>query len=78
MVLSTYLVLPSHTPHGVFSIAGLVAARVCHDHFEDVVIVEPETWLSSQDAKRTDAWNQENKRTRIMQYGSFHCESHPS
>ncbi|PBK99981.1 hypothetical protein ARMGADRAFT_1074807 [Armillaria gallica] len=54
------------------SIAGLVAARVCHDHFEDVVIVEPETWLSSQDAKRTDAWNQENKRTRIMQYGSLH------
>ncbi|PBK68972.1 hypothetical protein ARMSODRAFT_1038406 [Armillaria solidipes] len=50
------------------SIAGLVAARVCHDHFEDVVIIEPEMWLSSQDAKRTDAWNQENKRTRIMQY----------
>ncbi|KAK0489401.1 hypothetical protein IW261DRAFT_1390954 [Armillaria novae-zelandiae] len=54
------------------SIAGLVAARVCHDHFEDVVIVEPETWLSSQDAKRTDVWNQENKRTRVMQYGLFH------
>ncbi|KAK0501773.1 hypothetical protein EDD18DRAFT_1347844 [Armillaria luteobubalina] len=54
------------------SIAGLVAARVCHDHFEDVVVVEPETWLSSQDAKRTDSWNQENKRTRIMQYGSLH------
>ncbi|SJL13850.1 uncharacterized protein ARMOST_17299 [Armillaria ostoyae] len=54
------------------SIAGLAAARVCHDHFEDVVIVEPETWLSSQDAKRTDAWNQENKRTRIMQYRSLH------
>ncbi|PBK99973.1 hypothetical protein ARMGADRAFT_1074800 [Armillaria gallica] len=54
------------------SIAGLVAARVCHDHFEDVVIVEPETWVSSEDAKRTDAWNQENKRTRVMQYGSFH------
>ncbi|PBK60674.1 hypothetical protein ARMSODRAFT_897726 [Armillaria solidipes] len=54
------------------SIAGLVAARVCHDHFEDVVIIEPETWLSSQDAKRTDAWNQENKRTRIMQYRSLH------
>ncbi|KAK0215034.1 hypothetical protein IW262DRAFT_1404470 [Armillaria fumosa] len=54
------------------SIAGLVAARVCHDHFEDVVIVEPEAWLSSQDAKRTDSWNQENKRTRIMQYGSLH------
>ncbi|KAK0215858.1 hypothetical protein EDD85DRAFT_996317 [Armillaria nabsnona] len=54
------------------SIAGLVTARVCHDHFENVVIVEPETWLSSQDAKRTDAWNQENKRTRIMQYRSLH------
>ncbi|KAK0501783.1 hypothetical protein EDD18DRAFT_1317898 [Armillaria luteobubalina] len=54
------------------SIAGLVVARVCHDHFEDVIIIEPETWLSSQDAKRTDVWNQENKRTRIMQYHSLH------
>lgn len=54
------------------SIAGLTAACVCHDHFEDVIIVEPEAWLSSSDAKRTDAWNQENKRTRIMQYESFH------
>ncbi|KAK0501771.1 hypothetical protein EDD18DRAFT_1431988 [Armillaria luteobubalina] len=54
------------------SIAGLIAARACHDHFEEVVIVEPEARLSSQDAKRTDVWNQENKRTRIMQYDSIH------
>ncbi|KAK0466727.1 uncharacterized protein EV420DRAFT_644298 [Desarmillaria tabescens] len=30
----------------IFSIAGLTAARVCHDHFEDVVIIEPEAWLN--------------------------------
>ncbi|KAK0215855.1 hypothetical protein EDD85DRAFT_443784 [Armillaria nabsnona] len=55
------------------SIAGLTAARVCHDHFEDVVIIEPETWLNSADAKRPDSWNQENKRSRVMQYESFHA-----
>ncbi len=56
----------------IFSIAGLTVARVCHDHFEDVVIIEPETWLNSADAKRPDSWNQENKRSRVMQYESFH------
>lgn len=55
------------------SIAGLTAARVCHDHFEDVVIIEPEAWLNSADAKRPDSWNQENKRSRVMQYESFHA-----
>ncbi|KAK0474283.1 hypothetical protein IW261DRAFT_1341776, partial [Armillaria novae-zelandiae] len=25
------------------SIGGLIAARVCHDHFDDILIVEPET-----------------------------------
>ncbi|KAK0489409.1 hypothetical protein IW261DRAFT_1641693 [Armillaria novae-zelandiae] len=54
------------------SIAGLTAARVCHDHFEDVVIIEPEVWLNSADAMRPDSWNQENKRSRVMQYESFH------
>ncbi|KAK0501788.1 hypothetical protein EDD18DRAFT_1347857 [Armillaria luteobubalina] len=54
------------------SIAGLTAARVCHDHFEDVVIIEPEAWLNSADAMRSDSRNQENKRSRVMQYESFH------
>ncbi|KAF5364757.1 hypothetical protein D9758_009295 [Tetrapyrgos nigripes] len=54
------------------SIAGLLAARVCHDHFEKVIIVESEAWLCTEDAKRADSWNQENKRARIMQYQSTH------
>ena len=54
------------------SIGGLIAARVCHDHFDDVLIVEPEAWLNSQDAMRVDPWNQECKRSRIVQYNSLH------
>ncbi|KAK0232717.1 hypothetical protein IW262DRAFT_1326368 [Armillaria fumosa] len=54
------------------SIGGLIAARVCHDHFDDVLIVEPETWLNSPDAIRVDHWNQESKRSRVMQYHSLH------
>ncbi|KAK0459070.1 uncharacterized protein EV420DRAFT_1676791 [Desarmillaria tabescens] len=41
------------------SVRGLITARVCHDHFEQVVIVEPEAW-------------KEDKRSRIMQYNSLH------
>ncbi|KAK0466769.1 uncharacterized protein EV420DRAFT_1474205 [Desarmillaria tabescens] len=54
------------------SIGGLLAARICHDHFDKVVIVEPEAWMNSEDAIRVDAWNQESKRSRIMQYESLH------
>ncbi|KAK0239353.1 hypothetical protein EDD85DRAFT_936439 [Armillaria nabsnona] len=54
------------------SIGGLIAARVCHDHFDDVLIVEPETWLNSPDAMRVDPWNQESNRSRIVQYNSLH------
>lgn len=54
------------------SIGGLLAARVCHDHFEEVVIIEPEAWINSEDAMRVDPWNQESKRSRIMQYESLH------
>ncbi|KAK0201144.1 hypothetical protein DFS33DRAFT_1357678 [Desarmillaria ectypa] len=55
------------------SISGLLAARVCLDHFEDVVLVEAESWLGSDDAQRRDAWNQEHSRSRVMQYHSFHA-----
>ncbi|PBK99980.1 hypothetical protein ARMGADRAFT_525668 [Armillaria gallica] len=54
------------------SLAGLFTARVCLDHFDEVVIVEPEVWADRPDAKRQDAWNQENTRSRIMQYESLH------
>ncbi|KAJ7098580.1 hypothetical protein B0H15DRAFT_772122 [Mycena belliarum] len=42
------------------SIAGIVTARICADHFERVIIVDPEM----QDA--------EKPKTRIMQYYSTH------
>ncbi|KAK0202373.1 hypothetical protein DFS33DRAFT_1476019 [Desarmillaria ectypa] len=53
------------------SVAGLFAARVCHDHFDEVIIVEPEAWVDNQDAQRQDAWNQAKPRSRVMQYKSL-------
>ncbi|KAF8806727.1 hypothetical protein BYT27DRAFT_7242488 [Phlegmacium glaucopus] len=52
------------------SISGLITARVCHDHFERVLIIEPEGWLFTDDGMPTRAWTQKNKRTRVMQYRS--------
>ncbi|KAF5358627.1 hypothetical protein D9758_007741 [Tetrapyrgos nigripes] len=54
------------------SIAGLLAARVCHDHFERVIIVEPEAWLTTEDGVKVKSWTQDNKRARVMQYTSVH------
>ncbi|KAK0494800.1 hypothetical protein EDD18DRAFT_284498 [Armillaria luteobubalina] len=54
------------------SVGGLIAARVCHDHFEQVVIVEPEAWLNDPDPRHADSKNQENKRSRVVQYNSLH------
>ncbi|KAE9409588.1 hypothetical protein BT96DRAFT_1012557 [Gymnopus androsaceus JB14] len=54
------------------SIAGLLAARVCHEFFERVVIIEPEGWLNGEDGMRRFSWEQEHKRTRVMQYQSLH------
>ncbi|THU97258.1 hypothetical protein K435DRAFT_857772 [Dendrothele bispora CBS 962.96] len=54
------------------SLAGLLAARVCHDHFERVVIVEPEAWLSTDDGTQVESWKQKNKRARVAQYTSLH------
>jgi len=62
------------------SIAGLWSARICADHFEDVVIVEPEAWLATDDAlsplydKNGDEIKGAAKfsRTRVIQYNGFH------
>ncbi|KAJ6544497.1 hypothetical protein B0H19DRAFT_1076603 [Mycena capillaripes] len=43
------------------SIAGIVAARICADHFERVIIIDPET----QDS--------EKPKTRIMQFNALHA-----
>jgi hypothetical protein len=53
------------------SIAGLVTARVCHDHFERVVIVEPEAWLATPEGWDPAQQPQKSKRTRILQYESI-------
>ncbi|KZT31770.1 hypothetical protein SISSUDRAFT_1056272 [Sistotremastrum suecicum HHB10207 ss-3] len=61
------------------SIAGLLAARVCSNHFTRVVIVEPEAWLSTTAGLAHDPRVGEgvdgmkpNPRTRVMQYNSMH------
>ncbi|KIY72510.1 hypothetical protein CYLTODRAFT_367537 [Cylindrobasidium torrendii FP15055 ss-10] len=53
------------------SYAGLATARVLADHFERVVIIEPEEWLLEEDARRAVSWEQEGKRARIVQYNSL-------
>ncbi|KAL5489740.1 hypothetical protein ACEPAI_4572 [Sanghuangporus weigelae] len=62
------------------SIAGLWTARICADHFEDVVIVEPEGWLSTSDGC-TDIFDEKGiriggrglrQRTRVPQYRAQH------
>ncbi|KIJ26171.1 hypothetical protein M422DRAFT_130720, partial [Sphaerobolus stellatus SS14] len=56
------------------SISGLLAARICSDHFDNVVIVEPEDWLLSesgmnpQPAKAMESKIITNPRARIPQW----------
>ncbi|KAJ7269901.1 hypothetical protein C8J57DRAFT_1323879 [Mycena rebaudengoi] len=58
------------------SIAGLLTARVCHDHFEHVLVVEPEAWVASEEGRKIDGWNQKLLRSRVVQYTSLHaCQS---
>ncbi|KAJ7457464.1 hypothetical protein FB451DRAFT_1353732 [Mycena latifolia] len=54
------------------SIAGLLAARVCHDHFERVLIVESEAWVASEEGRKIDGWDFKVQRSRVMQYNSLH------
>ena len=57
------------------SIAGLFAARVCHDHFDRVLVVEREAWLTSEDGCVDQAWTQEHRRATVMQYYSLHGQT---
>ncbi|KLO08764.1 hypothetical protein SCHPADRAFT_931591 [Schizopora paradoxa] len=62
------------------SIAGLWAARICADHFEDVVVVEPEAWIMSNDGSKPIYDERGDKigstehrpRTRVHQYFAAH------
>ncbi|EJD34455.1 hypothetical protein AURDEDRAFT_147591 [Auricularia subglabra TFB-10046 SS5] len=68
------------------SIAGLLAARVCADHFERVVVVEPEAWTFTPEARAppnfptrrvqgaSGSYNTfDHKRSRVYQYAGFHA-----
>ncbi|KAJ7101457.1 hypothetical protein B0H15DRAFT_816167 [Mycena belliarum] len=54
------------------SIAGLLTARVCHDHFERVLIVEAEPWVASEEGRKVDGWVNKTHRSRVVQYTSLH------
>jgi hypothetical protein len=59
-----------------------LAARVCADHFENVIIIDSEEWLASEEgvsAVCDDKGNMyprtgQHRRSRVAQYGSFHGE----
>lgn len=62
------------------SVAGLLSARVCADHFDEVLIIEPEAWLGSEEG-RTPIYDQDglyiqsrrtNTRARVEQYTAPH------
>ncbi|KAF9021116.1 hypothetical protein BDZ89DRAFT_1019753 [Hymenopellis radicata] len=55
------------------SIGGLLTARVCHDHFERVIVVEPEAWLSTEEGRTTESWTQTQVRSRLIQYHACHA-----
>jgi hypothetical protein len=54
-----------------YSIAGLLTARVCADHFERVIIIEAENWLSKQCAWPDNTFELKNKRSRLAQWESL-------
>ncbi len=55
----------------VISVGGLLTARVCQDHFERVIIVEPEAWVSTEEGCAVHSWTQSQIRSRLIQYQSL-------
>ena len=69
------------------SVAGLGAARSCYDHFEKVIIVEPEAWLATEEGvtvppRKTKVAGSStekymtpaHKRGHVAQWTSVHCK----
>ncbi|KAJ7066142.1 hypothetical protein C8F01DRAFT_1122312 [Mycena amicta] len=54
------------------SVAGLLTARICHGHFRKVLIIEPDAWVATEEARTVSGWNQGHPRTRILQWNSLH------
>ncbi|KAJ7621135.1 hypothetical protein FB45DRAFT_1092618 [Roridomyces roridus] len=57
------------------SITGLLTARVCHDHFERVLVVEAEAWVASEEGRKIAGYDTK-PRSRVVQSKSLHaCQS---
>lgn len=57
------------------SYAGLWTACVCSDHFEDVVVIEPDAWVCTEEGTKTPVQIPDSKRAHIAQYNSLHGQS---
>ncbi|EJD02944.1 uncharacterized protein FOMMEDRAFT_134111 [Fomitiporia mediterranea MF3/22] len=63
------------------SFAGLWSARVLSDHFEDVLVVDPETWLGTLEGctplynstGEPIKGNKQHPRSRVFQYNTTHA-----
>lgn len=66
------------------SFSGLYAARVLSDHFKDILVVEPESWVGTVDgyaAVFDENGNvieagQKHNRARVLQHGTTHGKCH--
>lgn len=66
----------------VVSIASLWAARICADHFDDVVFIDPEAWIATDEGRttsfeksfgvRSEKSEGTHNRARVMQYNALH------
>lgn len=64
-----FLSLTTHRLNCPRSLAGLFAARVLADHYQHVLIVEPEEWVTTEEGLQHD---HSKKRTRVPQYAYMH------
>ncbi|KIY64761.1 hypothetical protein CYLTODRAFT_424950 [Cylindrobasidium torrendii FP15055 ss-10] len=55
------------------SLSGLFTARICADHFDKVIVVETEDWLSQEDGVTSQRWQDAPARARVIQWKSAHA-----
>lgn len=65
-----------------YSFSGLYAARILSDHFQNVLVVEPESWVNTSEGyapvfdMNGDVIEngQTHNRARVLQHGTTHGE----
>jgi hypothetical protein len=58
--------------YAVRSAVGLLAARVCADYFDEVVVIDPEAHALVERALANDAYTRPAPRLRVMQTEAYH------